>query len=313
MIKTPGTKVEGFFHASDARNSDPLLRLRMNMGASGYGVYFMLLERLHQTGTPMSPADYELAAYDLRVEPDDVRAVMEDYGLFRKVMTPEGEPSYFFEETPTGHDELQQMNPLRPDEEAAPSAGNNQQTYSADSMIIAQTKGSDSVASGSSTPSGAESLGTKEKEKIPPHPPIKEKENRDGDDGNAREPSSSPPPPPDDLIFSSLGIDQRIDLARTRTEWMRVMEEKAGGADPLEKLLAEFKTHCISNGKIHTDLVDLMSHFNRWLGRRQADTNEPKQNRQNGTTSNHRNSGTGGFAAKLPPEPACGLKRRPKD
>ncbi len=71
-----------FSHDSNARNSKKLLRLRQAYGAAGYGVYFMLLERLREEGGYTSDRDYDMIAYDLREDKDLIRAVVEDFGLF---------------------------------------------------------------------------------------------------------------------------------------------------------------------------------------------------------------------------------------
>lgn len=71
-----------FSHDSNARNSKKLLRLRQAHGAAGYGVYFMLLERLREEGGYTSDRDYDMIAYDLREDKELIRAVVEDFGLF---------------------------------------------------------------------------------------------------------------------------------------------------------------------------------------------------------------------------------------
>lgn len=71
-----------FTHDSNARNSKKLLRLRMRHGAAGYGVYFMLLERLREESGYTCDADYEMLQYDLRAEPELIKSVVEDFGLF---------------------------------------------------------------------------------------------------------------------------------------------------------------------------------------------------------------------------------------
>lgn len=71
-----------FSHDSNARNSKKLLRLRQAYGAAGYGVYFMLLERLREEGGYTSDRDYDMIAFDLRVDVELIRAVVEDFDLF---------------------------------------------------------------------------------------------------------------------------------------------------------------------------------------------------------------------------------------
>ena len=71
-----------FFHDSNARNDEKLVRLRMKQGAAGYGVYFMILERLREEADYMSAKDYNMIAFDLRVDAAIVKSVVEDFGLF---------------------------------------------------------------------------------------------------------------------------------------------------------------------------------------------------------------------------------------
>ena len=71
-----------FSHDSNARNDEKLVRLRMRHGAAGYGVYFMLLERLREEADYMSAKDYNMIAFDLRVDAAIVKSVVEDFGLF---------------------------------------------------------------------------------------------------------------------------------------------------------------------------------------------------------------------------------------
>lgn len=71
-----------FSHDSNARNDEKLVRLRMRHGAAGYGVYFMLLERLREETDYMSIKDYNMIAFDLRVDASLIKSVVEDFGLF---------------------------------------------------------------------------------------------------------------------------------------------------------------------------------------------------------------------------------------
>lgn len=74
--------VNYFTHDSNARNSDKLIPLRAKMGAEGYGIYFMLLERLREEPDYTSVKDYNMLAFDLRVDAAKVKAVVENFGLF---------------------------------------------------------------------------------------------------------------------------------------------------------------------------------------------------------------------------------------
>lgn len=89
----PRQKTTNYFsHDSNARNDEKLVRLRMKHGAAGYGVYFMLLERMREEKDYMSVKDYNMIAYDLRVDASLVKSVVEDFGLF--VFTDDGKCFY---------------------------------------------------------------------------------------------------------------------------------------------------------------------------------------------------------------------------
>lgn len=82
-MATRQTKSTNYFsHDSNARNDEKLVRLRMKQGAAGYGVYFMILERLREEADYMSAKDYNMIAFDLRVDAAIVKSVVEDFGLF---------------------------------------------------------------------------------------------------------------------------------------------------------------------------------------------------------------------------------------
>lgn len=83
-----------FSHDSNARNSSKMLQVRMKLGAIGYAIYFMLLERLRDEDDYMSIKDYNAIAFDLRVDASQIKAVVEDFGLF--VFTEDGK--YFYSE-----------------------------------------------------------------------------------------------------------------------------------------------------------------------------------------------------------------------
>lgn len=81
-----------FPHDSNARNADSLLSLRMRRGAEGYGIYFMILERLREEPDYTSVKDYNMLAFDFRVGSDKVKSVIEEFGLFH--FTEDGERFY---------------------------------------------------------------------------------------------------------------------------------------------------------------------------------------------------------------------------
>lgn len=71
-----------FPHDSNARNDERIIRLRMRHGAAGYGVYFMILERMRDAADYMCAKDYDMIAFDLRESSELIRSVVEDFDLF---------------------------------------------------------------------------------------------------------------------------------------------------------------------------------------------------------------------------------------
>lgn len=71
-----------FSHDSNARNDERILALRIRHGAAGYGIYFMLLERMRDEAEYMCVKNYNILAFDLRVDAGLLKSVVEDFGLF---------------------------------------------------------------------------------------------------------------------------------------------------------------------------------------------------------------------------------------
>lgn len=57
-------------------------RLRCRMGASGIGIYVMLLSHLRDCRDCRAPLDYDMLAFDLHEDSAAVRRVVEEFGLF---------------------------------------------------------------------------------------------------------------------------------------------------------------------------------------------------------------------------------------
>lgn len=71
-----------FTHDCNARSDEKLLAVRMRYCAEGYAVYFMLLEMLAAETDHSLSRDYYTIAFELHVDPEIVRSVIEDFGLF---------------------------------------------------------------------------------------------------------------------------------------------------------------------------------------------------------------------------------------
>lgn len=74
-----------FPHDANSRNSDKMIRLRLKHGVAGYGVYYMLMERLRGSETFQADLDYDVLAYDLQCDRELIKSVIEDFGLFETI------------------------------------------------------------------------------------------------------------------------------------------------------------------------------------------------------------------------------------
>lgn len=130
-----------FSHDSDARNDSKILNLRMRYGAAGYGVFFMLIERLREETNYMSIKDYNAIAFDLRVDAAVVKSVVEDFGLF--AFTDDGE--CFYSESLYGRMEIKDESTRRYSEAGKKGAKNR---WSNSDAITSPSKNhSDAMAS----------------------------------------------------------------------------------------------------------------------------------------------------------------------
>ena len=84
----PNNQLPYFPHDANSRNKDKLIRLRMEHGPAGYGVYYMLLERLRNEESFESELDYNILSFDLDCDKDLIRSVINEFGLFE--VTDEG-------------------------------------------------------------------------------------------------------------------------------------------------------------------------------------------------------------------------------
>lgn len=71
-----------FSHDSNARHHEKLLALRMKHGWAGYGLYWALIEKLRESGGYKLSRNYELIAFDLRVDAASIQSIISDFGLF---------------------------------------------------------------------------------------------------------------------------------------------------------------------------------------------------------------------------------------
>jgi Domain of unknown function (DUF4373) len=72
-----------FSHDSGARHDIKIQALRMDHGAKGYGIYFMIIETLREQANSKLPTDsVKQLAFDLHENEQIIRTVIYDYNLF---------------------------------------------------------------------------------------------------------------------------------------------------------------------------------------------------------------------------------------
>ena len=125
-----------FSHDSNARNSDKMMQVRMDLGAEGYGIFFMLIERLREEKEYKSTTNYNILAFDLKVEPEKVKQVVENYDLFK--FTEDGK--YFYSESFNGRMEMMDSKSKKLAEAGKRGAEKRWENKKKDSQAIARLK-----------------------------------------------------------------------------------------------------------------------------------------------------------------------------
>lgn len=74
--------IKYFSHSSNARSDEKIIALRMQYGIEGYGIYFMLLERLSETDDFTCATDYKALAFDFHCDSDVIKSIVETSQLF---------------------------------------------------------------------------------------------------------------------------------------------------------------------------------------------------------------------------------------
>lgn len=78
-----GRKAVRSYPIAASRNDDRILKLRMDHGIVGYAVYHMLIEKIAESDRcEYTIDDYNVLAFDFRVDEQLVKCVAEDYHLF---------------------------------------------------------------------------------------------------------------------------------------------------------------------------------------------------------------------------------------
>jgi len=103
-----------FSHDSNARCDEKILALRIKHDWKGYGLYWAIIEKMRENTDYRCVKDYNLIAFDLRVDAGIIKSIVEEFGLF--VFTEDGK--YFYSKRLINSMELVEQKSLKAKESA---------------------------------------------------------------------------------------------------------------------------------------------------------------------------------------------------
>ena len=157
-----------FSHKANTHNNPKILELRIRHGMAGYGVYFYLLEKLIEKDENNCSLDYQTLAYEIHVEVELLKSVIEGFGLF--TISEDGKSFSSIEL----NEQFEQKNSIRKKRAEAGRAGGLAKAQNKRKETVANAK--ETVANAKETVANAKEEKEIEKEKVSPTPPIKEKD-----------------------------------------------------------------------------------------------------------------------------------------
>ncbi len=263
-----------FPHDSNARNSDKLIRLRMRHKSAGYGVYFMILERLREEPEYMSVKDYNMIAFDLREDASLIKSVVEDFGLF--VFTDDGK--YFYSESFSRRMEIKDEQSKKRSE--AGKKGLEKRWKSNKDM--ANATNNDSKAIANATESNSNKKEIKENKEISP----------EGDTKNNAPDGASLLPELSDTSEVELSVCRQRILADTY--WIETFcMNNSISIEQFNKAIDIFFKTLQNRGKIRKSAKDAKFHFSSWLNLELQKQNKNGRNKDFTPASNSYHAAAG--------------------
>ena len=275
-----------FPHDSNARNSEKLLELRMQHGAAGYGVYFMLIERLREAADYSCVVNYNSIAFDLRVSAELIKSVLRDFRLFAFFQTDEGER--FYSESlrqrmkPMDEMRVQRRNAAALSVAKRKERAESERSFNARSTLVAENENARSTLVAQKSNKVKESKG-----------------DNNSSNNNARETKRKK-----EAAQGALNLEPLQPVGSTRTQatirevltsnqiWSQaICSNHRISPETFNEYVTKFEQHCFIENRTHNTDGDVQVHFNNWL-RIQLNieaTKSPKQS-NNGTSRNYRPS-----------------------
>lgn len=275
-----------FPHDSNARNSEKMVELRMKHGAAGYGVYFMLIERLREAADYSCVVNYNSIAFDLRVSAELIKSVLRDFSLFAFFQTDEGER--FYSESlrqrmkPMDEMRVQRRNAAALSVAKRKERAESERSFSARSTLVAENENARSTDVAQKSNKVKESKG----------------DNNSSNSNNAREMEN-------EAAQGALNLEPLQPVGSTRTGatireiltsspiWTQEVCMHHGiSPEAFGEYVTKFEQHCFIESHAHKTDGDVQRHFNSWLRihlSNQATNKSPKQS-NNVTSRNYRPS-----------------------
>ena len=273
-----------FPHDSNARNSEKLLELRMQHGAAGYGVYFMLIERLREAADYSCVVNYNSIAFDLRVSSELIKSVLRDFRLFAFFQTDEGER--FYSESlrqrmkPMDEMRVQRRNAAALSVAKRKERAERERSFNARSTLVAENENARSTDVAQKSNKGKESKGDS------------------SNSNNAREMEN-------EAAQGGLNLEPLQPAGSTRTQatirevltsnplWLQaICMHHRISLETFNEYVTKFEQHCFIGNRTHSTDGGVQDHFNNWLHIQlssQTTNKSPKQS-NNGTSRINRPS-----------------------
>lgn len=247
-----------FPHDSNARNSEKMVELRMKHGAAGYGVYFMLIERLREAADYSCVVNYNSIAFDLRVSAELIKSVLRDFRLFAFSQTDEGERFY----SESLRQRMKPMDEMREQRRNAAALSvakrkeraESERSFNARSTLVAENGNARSTDVAQKSNKVKESKG-----------------DNNSSNNNKREARSEEP-------RSALNLEPLQPVGGRRTSktigeiltsnqlWReQVCIQHGITAEAFADYVTKFERHCSIEGHDHQTDRDVQRHFNSWV------------------------------------------------
>lgn len=247
-----------FPHDSNARNSEKMVELRMKHGAAGYGVYFMLIERLREAADYSCVVNYNSIAFDLRVSAELIKSVLRDFRLFAFSQTDEGERFY----SESLRQRMKPMDEMREQRRNAAALSvakrkeraESERSFNARSTLVAENGNARSTDVAQKSNKVKESKGDNNSS------------NNNKREARSEEPRSARNLEPLQPVGGRRTSKTIGEILTSNQLWReQVCIQHGITAEAFADYVTKFERHCSIEGHDHQTDRDVQRHFNSWV------------------------------------------------